>query len=107
MAYRNVPIQHTCPDIDKYIKYIRWALVTERDIDRFNEEDLRSSACTMSNELESCISYLEELRASNGELRDWGHDLVSDLDDQDKIIGRLEDKVSELEEHIQSHVELD
>jgi predicted nuclease with TOPRIM domain len=107
MAHRHAPVQHTCPDIDKYIKSIKFALISEREIDRLNEDDLRSLACDMSAELERCIDYLEELRSSNGELRDWGHDLVSDLDDQDKEINRLTNRVDQLEEYIQLHVELD
>lgn len=105
MAERHAPVQHTCPDIDKYIKRIRWALC--RDLNRLSETDLLSVAESMNSELEDCIGYLEELRSSNGELRDWGHELVSDLESQDKEIDRLTNELSKLEEHILLHIQLD
>lgn len=105
MADRHAPVRHTCPDIDKYIKSIKWAMC--RDLSKLSESELLNVAETMNSELDDCIGYLEELRSSNGKLRDWGHDLVSDLEWQDKEIEKLEEKVTALEEHIQLHVELD
>lgn len=105
MADRHAPVRHTCPDIDKYLKRINWAVCNK--LKGLEYDDLLSIAETMNDELNDCINYLEELRSSNGELRDWGHDLVSDLEYQDKEIRRLEDRVSQLEEHVQLHAELD
>ena len=43
------PIKNTCPDIDKYINWIKAALVKERDLSRMNEKDVFDSAVSMSN----------------------------------------------------------
>lgn len=84
------PIKHTCPDIDKYIKWIKQAIYKERDLKNMDENDLLDVAKSMSSELESCIDYLEELRSSNGTLRDWG---IAEAEEVD----RLESRVEELE----------
>mgnify|MGYP000013396572 CR=1 FL=1 len=31
------PIKHTCPDIDKYIKWIKFEIVKDRDLKNMNE----------------------------------------------------------------------
>jgi len=97
------PIKNTCPDIDKYIKWIKAALVKERDLSRMNEKDVFDSAVSMSNELEECIGYLENMRTSNGELRDWGTGLEEELHQAATEISNLEDKVAELEQKIEEY----
>lgn len=74
------PIKHTCPDIDKYIKWIKNEIVKDSDLKYMSEDDLRSSASSMSSQLESCIYYLEELRSSNHELRMWGIEEAENAD---------------------------
>jgi len=87
------PIKNTCPDIDKYIKWIKMAIVKERDLQRMKESDVFDAAVSMANELESCIGYLEDLRASNDALRCWGEGLEEELHDAAQQISELEDKI--------------
>lgn len=91
------PIKHTCPDIDKYIKWIKMALVEERDLQRMKESDVFDCAVSMSNELYNCIGYLEDLRASNDTLRKWGEVLEEELHDAAQYISELEDKLAAIE----------
>jgi len=85
------PIKHTCPDIDKYIKAIKQVLYKDRELEGLEYDDLYSAAADMSYELESCIDYLEELRASNDELRQWGIEEAENVDE-------LELKIEEIEQ---------
>lgn len=75
------PIQHTCPDIDRHIKYIQQSIVKVRDLKNMNQQELYSAAADMSTELESCIDYLENLRRSNHELRSWGIEEAERVDE--------------------------
>lgn len=84
------PVKHTCPDIDKYIKWIKMCICKERDIKNMTEEELKDTCCTMNSQLEECIDYLEQLRSSNGELRDWGEGLDKELEDAANRIYDLE-----------------
>ncbi len=87
--YRE-PIKHTCPDIDKYIKCIKFEIVKDRDLKNMTEDELRDTASTMSSTLEDCIGYLEELRSSNDTLRQWGIEEANNAD-------YFENKLSEIE----------
>jgi len=87
------PVKNTCPDIDKYIKYIKYALVKERDLKSMSESDVFYNAVEMANQLEECIGYLEDLRSSNGALREWGEGLESELEDAAATINELETKL--------------
>jgi len=84
------PVKHTCPDIDKYIKYIKMCICKERDIKNMTEEELKDTCSAMNNQLEECIDYLEQLRSSNGELRDWGEGLDKELEEAANRIYDLE-----------------
>ena len=75
------PIKHTCPDIDKYIKWIKWEIATDRELKGMDEKELYDAASSMSSQLENCISYLEELRKSNETLRNWGIEEATNADD--------------------------
>ena len=87
------PIKNTCPDIDRYIQYIKHAIVKGKDLKYMSERDVFDSAVQMSNELEECIGYLEDLRSSNGSLREWGEGLESELEDAAATINELETKL--------------
>jgi len=89
MEHSREPIKHTCPDIDKYIKYINMEIVQDRHLKGMDEKELFDTASSMSSQLESCIGYLEELRTSNDTLRQWGIEEASHVD-------RLEYEVSEI-----------
>jgi len=87
--YRE-PIEHTCPQIDKYIKNIKFAIEQDRYLRVMNEKELYEAASIMANELEACIDYLEELRSSNDTLRQWGIDEAEEVD-------RLQAQLDEME----------
>ena len=89
------PIKHTCPDIDKYIKWIKFEIVKDRDLKNMDEKELFDAASSMGSQLESCIDYLEELRKSNETLRNWG---ITEADEVDS----LQNYVEELEVKLQS-----
>ena len=78
------PIKHTCPDIDKYIKWIKFEIVKDRDLKNFSEQELFDAASSMSSQLESCIEYLEELRNSNNILRQWGIEEANNFDELER-----------------------
>jgi len=84
------PVKHTCPDIDKYIKWIKMCICKERDIKNMTEEELRDTCSAMNSQLEECIDYLEQLRSANGELRDWGEGLDKELEEAANRIYDLE-----------------
>ncbi len=92
------PVKNTCPDIDKYIKWIKMAIVKERDLQRMKESDVFDCAVSMASELENCIGYLEDLRASNDSLRCWGECLEEELHDAGQQINDLENHLEELKE---------
>jgi hypothetical protein len=86
MAHTREPIKHTCPDIDKYINWIKMSIVKNRDLRNMDEKDLIDAALTMASELESCIGYLEELRKSNDTLRCWGIEEAEKVDELESQI---------------------
>ena len=92
--YRE-PIKHTCPDIDKYIKWIKFEIIKERDLKNFSEKELFDAASSMSSQLESCIDYLEELRKSNETLRNWGITEADEVDSLNNYIEELENKLKQ------------
>lgn len=81
--HNREPIKHTCPDIDKYIKWIKFEIVKDRDLKNMDEKELFDAASSMSSQLESCIDYLEELRKSNETLRNWGIEEATNVDDME------------------------
>lgn len=87
------PIKHTCPDIDKYIKWIKFEIVKDRDLKNMDEKDLFDAASSMSSQLESCIDYLEELRKSNETLRNWGITEADEVDSLQNYVEELEAKL--------------
>jgi hypothetical protein len=91
------PVKNTCPEIDKYINWIKQARTEERDLKRMSESDVFDSAVSMSNELYECIGYLESLRTSNDQLRCWGETLTDELQESANIIDDLEKKLSKYE----------
>ena len=75
------PIKHTCPDIDKYINWIKFEIIKDRDLKNMDQKELFDAASSMSSQLESCIDYLEEMRKSNETLRNWGIEEAAKADD--------------------------
>jgi len=91
--HNREPIKHTCPDIDKYIKWIKMEVVRDRDLKNMDEKELFDAASSMSNQLESCIDYLEELRKSNDTLRNWGISEAEEVDSLSNYVEELESKI--------------
>lgn len=87
------PVKHTCPDIDKYIKWIKQCICKDSDLKNMNEMDLLETAQSMNSQLEECIGYLEQLRSSNHELREWGEGLDSELQEAGERINELENNL--------------
>ena len=94
MGHNREPIKHTCPDIDKYIKWIKQVIVKDRDLKNMDEASLFDAASSMASTLDDCIGYLEELRKSNDTLRCWG---IEEAD----AVGKLEAQVYDLEAKLQ------
>ena len=88
--HEREPIEHTCPDIDKYIRETTREIVKKRDLERLTESQFLSIAAAMSSQLEYCIDYFEKLRESNHTLRQWGRDEAKKVDE-------LIDRIDELE----------
>ena len=86
------PIKHTCPDIDKYIRYIKMTIVQDRELKNMDEKEIFDSASSMASELENCIGYLEELRSSNDTLRQWGIEEAEKVDELELQIEELSTK---------------
>lgn len=98
MASRHAPVRHTCPNIDTVINWLKQArksiqnvsdLVEDMKIN-FNDEEREKYGDTFNdiNEILRDASNhidiereLEELRDSNSALRDWGHDLVKEIEE--------------------------
>lgn len=109
MSRRNTePVRHTCPDIDRLQKTIK---EIRNDFATFNDtcdiSDFISSMENASWELKSISETMEELRASNSSLRDWGNEMYEDAekmenerDDWENKCGELEGKINDLESTI-------
>ena len=79
--YDREPIEHTCPDIDRTIKYIKMVMMKDRDLKNLNESELFDAASAMNSELDGCIDFLEQMRKSNDTLRQWGIEEATRVDE--------------------------
>lgn len=102
---REEPVRHTCPDIDRIKDTIKRIVIR---LDNFDEdtdkEVLLSYISDVSSDLYeiggSNSSELEELRASNHSLREWGREMYEDAEQMEKERDEFECKVSDLERQI-------
>lgn len=98
---RRAPVRHTCPDIDRCIKWIKSAMqcveLAIEEIEtvegRLDEDSLSETSDNISKAKgllgealrEMDIDReLEELRNSNSELRDWGHQLAAEIEELER-----------------------
>lgn len=98
MASRHAPVRHTCPNIDTIIKWLKQARESLQNISDL-VEDMRINFSDVEQDKYSDTFYdiiiliaeaknyididreLEELRDSNSALRDWGHELVKEIEE--------------------------
>jgi len=99
-SHKREPVKHTCPDIDRYIKYIKMVTMRDRDLRNLNEEDLLETAIAMNAELQDCIEYFEELRSSNSSLREWGAEEAERVDILEGKIDSLEEQIEDLNKQL-------
>ena len=89
MSNLNEPIEHTCHDINKYIKEIQSTLKYIKGFDRIeNAETLIDLLNDCENTLSSAIDNFELIRKDNDKLRKWGQTLS---DSMQKIINEVSD----------------
>jgi hypothetical protein len=80
----KAPVNYTCPDIDICIAWLK----TSKDhiLAAINCIDSEWDAYDLQKHLDEAYKYcdiakeLEELRASNSALRDWGYELANELE---------------------------
>lgn len=107
MRIPQEPNRPTCPDINRIQKTLS---DTIKDFESFKEtddvSDFMNSMSTACSELWSIHSELEDLRRSNGDLRDWGNELTSCIDliqEQHQIeMDELQDTISAKENEIEN-----
>ena len=112
---RKEPIRHTCPDIDYAIKqlkgiisemiaYQKDAIDTATNPERIDvlidEYTLSSWVSIISEISDGRNCYLENLRDANSTLRQWGNDLVSELENQDDEIESLQKELDRRENEL-------
>jgi len=107
MINRSEPIRHTCPDIDAAIDSLK---SIGKEIDKaetIDDCDLKGWSSVIDDIVYGNHCVLEKLRTSNSSLREWGNDLVSDIEGIEneneqlqKEIRRLEDIISNLEDKL-------
>lgn len=82
----KAPVGHTCKDIDQCIK---WLKTCKENIETalntlYNCEDIPSVVIEALDEAHKYCDIekeLEELRAANSALRDWGYELANELEE--------------------------
>lgn len=83
----NAPIKNTCPIINDVVNYL------ERFREEFSNED---------NDINFyfALGVMEDIRAANLELRNWGNDLYKDLESMSKERDSLTDNLDESEHEL-------
>lgn len=91
------PVKHTCPDIDKCIKNIRFAIKIAKQgagkVDLENDSHLDDYFSDIINYIEDAESILENLRKANDALREWGEDLQSEVENMAYKLSEIENKL--------------
>jgi len=73
------PVKHTCPAIDLVINKIKSARAIAKDGRRTHHESAHLFS-EIFDDLYGLENIMEELRAANSSLREWGHALEKDLE---------------------------
>ena len=75
------PIKATCPDINKIQGRIKDTISEVRYAQRSDSErDKNSALSDAESMLDEVVEFLEEMRTSNGKLREWGNEEAEALD---------------------------
>jgi chromosome segregation ATPase len=92
----GAPVPHTCPVINGAQKDIESLI---KELDKFTPEtgDIESLIQNVIWVLDNNYSTLEDMRKSNGALRDWGTELEEEVSALKNEIDRLEDEKCTLE----------
>lgn len=100
----SAPVRHTCPDIDKVINGIQQAI---------NNADKGKDICEKKSDewlyfeeiidsLYRMTDILEELRTSNGSLRDWGHELEKEVSEAQNNEANIQHELENAKSQIQN-----
>lgn len=89
MGHPREPIKHTCPDIERMIKYIKMVMVQDRYLKNMEQSELYDTASSMNSQLEDCIDFLEQMRKSNDTLRCWGIEEADKVDELEVQLGEF------------------
>lgn len=95
----SAPIKHTCPDIDKIVKWIASAMQIAKD-GRKAFPDADGLFHDIYYELDGSEDLLEQLRRANDTLRNWGHELEKEVNEKEEAIYTLEGEVEDLQQKI-------
>lgn len=90
------PIGHTCPDIDRAIRYVGQIQSYLDHGENWGEDDVKH----VDSQLNGIIDEFESIRNSNDTLRGWGKELEDELHTAAGTISEQEDKISELEDEL-------
>lgn len=104
--YSREPIGHTCPKVNDAQSEIS-GIVSDLESVDCNEEDKVILDDAISS-LNSLSEDLENLRADNSTLRDWGNEEAKKADEFEKELDETRDKLSEAEtdrDHYKNRVE--
>jgi chromosome segregation ATPase len=96
------PVGHTCPDINKVIAAIKQAMKTAESA-RKNlnvDNEAHDYFHDIIYELDGLENVMEELRESNSQLRSWGEEMESSVDDLDRDLELKHAEILELQSEL-------
>lgn len=92
----SAPVKHTCPDIDAVIKTIKGVEHLCKLSGTEAPEDLVQIIDEISSDLWGLDGDIERLRIDNSQLREWGEQLESDLNDAEEKLEELKQEIEKL-----------
>lgn len=93
-ASRYEPVGNTCPTIDEIIADLEGCVENLKGSTVQNISDVVDDTVkTIKSIYKDYNSPIEKVRSANQSLRNWGNELVEDLEEAEKEITRLEQLV--------------